>query len=241
MPHEPFNYAVVEVAFFFGDPDFRALTCAQRCAYLGHWILAVERRCARLAPKIDCHYMASRCQVDARSVANMRAKCLANGLLRQLPDGSILVVGVEDKHRSLKWTPWQEEGCGRDGRPPPTEPTEPNVKKPTEPKGGSGESSSPSSIGSVGSGEPAAAQATRVGMHLGIASRDKAQRAKDERDILAAVHAARNGKAGDMEAAVVSITAEARRLERASGIDNRMAAWVKHCQSLGLLQKGKRR
>ena len=119
MPkNDAYSYALVETHFYLGDPRFLDMSSGQRCAYLACWMLAVESRCARLAPQVDPRYIGLRARLDSRTVANMLGICCKNGLLERLPDGGLLVVGVQHKNSKVPWHKW---GNGNINAPEPAQ------------------------------------------------------------------------------------------------------------------------
>jgi len=138
MPRTARNFAIVEVAWFFGDPRIGELTGAERWAYLAYWVTAVEQRSEVLRPQLTPKWMASRAHVDPRSVRSALQKCAQNGLLAIAADGAVTVVGVRDKHPQLGWKVNGEQGTFV----PPTSPSD--ITQPNQPiipnkDGGNGE------------------------------------------------------------------------------------------------------
>jgi len=70
----------------------------------------VDNRDAVIPGTYTDTFVSSCARVRTPTVRSARKNAVALGLLRELPDGRLLVVGVEDKHPQLKWNNSDAEG-----------------------------------------------------------------------------------------------------------------------------------
>ena len=126
MPRTARNFAIIECSFHLHDWRIASMTPSQRWVYYTYWVMAVDARCQYIPAHCGDTFVAHSARVRTSCVRVARAKLLSLELLKEMPDGSFLVVGVEDKHPQLTWKEAGQQGTNV----PAPSPSYPNLTKP---------------------------------------------------------------------------------------------------------------
>lgn len=96
-------YAISEIGFWLTDPRIQSARATVKVFYHYAWMIAVKDRREVLQAYWTPRLIGKAGGLDPKTSAIAYAWLLENSLLGQTADGRIIVCGIKNKHKNLKW------------------------------------------------------------------------------------------------------------------------------------------